>query len=66
MERVIERRLREGITSSGSQVGFMPASHTKVVGIYRDSKKDLYIVYINLEEAYDRVAREVLKDIPVA
>lgn len=44
----------------------MPASHTKVVGIYRDSTKDLYIVFINLEEPYDRVAREVLKDIPVA
>ena len=28
--------------------------------VYKDRKKDLHIIFIDLEKAYDRVTREVL------
>jgi len=65
---VIERMLRKDVSISENQFGFMPSRSTieaiyllrKLMGMYRDRKVDLYMVFIDVEKAYDRVSREVL------
>jgi len=67
-ERVIERRLRNDILKPENQFSFIPGRSTteaiyllrRLMGLYRDRKVDLHMVFIDLEKTYDRILREVL------
>ena len=67
-ERVIERMLRKDISIFENQFGFMPRRSTteaiylprRLMGLYRDRKIDLHMVFIDMKKAHDRVSREVL------
>ena len=68
-ERVIEKLLRETVTISKMQFGFMPGKGTnnaiflvrQVQERFMNNKKTLYFAFVELEKAFDHVPRAVLE-----
>lgn len=67
-ERVVEKRVRSKVVLDEMQFGFRPGVGTtdaifivrQVQEKYISKKKDLWIAFVDLEKAFDRVPREVV------
>jgi len=67
-DRVIEHMLRQNVKISENQFGFMSGRSTteaihllrQLIERFRERKRNLHMIFINLEKAYDKMLREVL------
>src|SRR5664279_2582017 len=68
LERVIEKRVRCKVSINDMQFGFMPGKGTtdaifivrQIQERFLEKKRDLWMAFLDLEKAFDRVPREVV------
>ena len=68
-ERVLEVRIRQQVNIDAMQFGFMPGKGTmdaifiarQVQEKHLAKRKDLYLAFVDLEKAFDRVPRDVVR-----
>src|SRR5580693_8014586 len=68
LERVLEKRIRERVVLDEMQFGFSPGRGTidaifivrQVQEKFLAKKKELWMAFVDLEKAFDRVPREVV------
>ena len=66
VERVLERRIRTLLNFNEMQFGFMPGKETvnaifivrRMLEQYQKKNKKLYICFVDMEKAFDRVPRK--------
>ena len=69
LERVLEERIRCQVSIDNMQFGFMPGKRTtdaifimrQVQEKHQAKRKELYYAFVDLEKAFDRVSREVVR-----
>ena len=69
VEKVLERRMRRMVKVDEMQFGFMPGKGTidavfilrRLQEEYLDKEKKLYMCFVDLQKAFDRVPRRVLE-----
>ena len=69
VNRVLENRIRGLVTIDGMQFGFMPEKGTthalfvlkRMQEKFQEREKKLYMCFVDLEEAFDRVPRKVME-----
>ncbi|WKY12572.1 hypothetical protein Q1695_003843 [Nippostrongylus brasiliensis] len=67
-ERLIDSRLRDMVEIAQQQLGFMPGRSTtdaifiarQVMEKYREKRRPIYLAFLDLEKAYDRLPRTLL------
>ena len=67
-EKIIEAKLKDRVEISKQQYGFIPGKGTTsaifalrmLMKKYREGQRELHCVFVDVEEAYDRVPREDL------
>ena len=69
IERELEKRIQELVIIDSMQFGFMPGRETtdvlfvvrKMQKEYRDKKKKLYMCFVDIDKAFDRVRRKMME-----
>ena len=69
VERVLEKRIRELVKVDDMLLGFMPGKSTvdalfivrRIQEEFRGKEKKMYMFFVDLEKAFDRVPRKVME-----